>query len=225
MDFVAVPTVIRIELLRSLLQHLLNNPGEFEWHWYCSIQGMDILTCAIHREWLVKHEFTVIKEGRTYRTAKPISDVPEALGLMTPKRSSSNRSLGSIGRYREPPKIEIKYLKPAIKPKPEPKPKTPRKPKPKTPRKPKPEPKPKTPRKRAINCTYCLKNIEFRDLSICEIAQYIESQFRASYPISRIDRILRTMAGRTVVITRLKQGSAIRYTKSNTLTSIGNEDK
>jgi hypothetical protein len=32
---------IKIQTLKKILQHLLNNPGEFDWGKYCSITNME----------------------------------------------------------------------------------------------------------------------------------------------------------------------------------------
>jgi hypothetical protein len=95
--------VIRIEVLRQILQHLLNSPGEFEWWRYCTIRDVDVLETAIHREWLQRNGFIRIEDGRSYRTDRPVADLVGLLGLQ-PIAANPARPKVSIPRSAIPPR-------------------------------------------------------------------------------------------------------------------------
>jgi hypothetical protein len=99
--------MIDLKLLRQIMQHLLTNPGEFQWNRYCGIRNVDIIELYSHLQWLRQNEFTRSQEGKTYRTDRSIGEPPIALGHVTdlPKQIVA-RSLGYERRSTAPKPVE-----------------------------------------------------------------------------------------------------------------------
>lgn len=94
---------MKLEILRQIMQHLINNPGEFQWNHYCSIWNMDVIVLHCHLQWLRHNGFTENQQGKVYRTDRAISELSIALGLPethAPQRQTY-RSQGCSAQQRK----------------------------------------------------------------------------------------------------------------------------
>jgi hypothetical protein len=100
--------MIDIALLRVIYNHLLNNPGEFEWNRYASIRGVDILKLRLNLQWLKEHGFTENREGRTYRTSRSVGELATAAGSIAIERPehSQPRRMYERGEISSQPAVK-----------------------------------------------------------------------------------------------------------------------
>jgi hypothetical protein len=178
--------IIKIEVLRQILNHLLNSPGEFEWWRYCTIRDVDVLETAIHRQWLQANGFISIEEGRSYRTDRSVKDLAELLGLQP---------------------IAANPVRPKVS--------TPRSAKP-APRKPRtPRPKRVDPVV-VDSCFRDISSLEFTRLTLPDIRHLLKTNCRSSYTIEAIDRTLKRMTpvpDSGVTVLRFRHENFVRYSR------------
>lgn len=180
--------IIKIDVLRQILQHLLNNPGEFEWWRYCTIRDVDVLETAIHREWLQKHEFISIEYGRSYRTDRPVSELAGLLGVqpiaanpVRPKVSTPRSAKPAPRKSRTP---RPKRVNPVI----------------------------------VKSCFRDISTLEFTRLTLPDIRHLLKTNCRSSYTIEAIDRTLKRMTpvpDSGVTVLRFRHENFVRYSRQN----------
>jgi hypothetical protein len=187
---------IKIQVLREILQHLLNNPGEFQWNHYGSIHNNDPIELGLHRQWLREHGFTRIEEGKTYRTDKPLIELYQCLGQPQQEKQAPAKTQRLFADWRG----EITPKKPE-EPKPpkiaaQPKPKKVAEPKPKKIAQPKEAKKAVKPTPRPTQLSY-LKSLSFDNLNLQQIADLVREKYQETYPLVAIQRTLDRMDGVT----------------------------
>jgi hypothetical protein len=210
---------IKIEILRAILQHLVNNPGEFQWNHYASITNLDVIDCAVHRQWLREHGFTQVTEGKTYRTDKPLNQLTTEFSgqITTPKTTAPTRSVGTdrraereaaatVRRIEKPKQSRQRQVKsvpkkqaekPKIeKPEKQPSARVRSDPRPAKPRQAKPDrlKSPKPP-----SCLDCLKQLEFKDLNLVEIKDLLKAKFMSDFSVQQVEGAIRKNPKVTII--------------------------
>jgi hypothetical protein len=199
---------IKIATLKELLQHLLNNPGEFEWGRYCSIRNMGVVECALHRQWLREKGFTTVSEGKTYRTDKDLKALNAEFGQVPPPSPLPVRPMRLVDPDLQLPKspIEVKIETPAPK-KPT---REPRQPKPRVTREPR---QVRAKREKQVTelsrCCEIIRSLNFQNLNAIELAELIHSKSSIRFTIDVVDCAARMTHG--VSACRIRGDSFLRY--------------
>jgi hypothetical protein len=201
-------TSIDLKLLRQIMQHLLNNPGEFQWNHYCSIRNIEVIDLHSHLQWLRQNGFTRNQEGKTYRTDRPINELAIALGLVTdsPKpivarslgyerRSTAPKPVETVAVIQPPPKADRPKKTVAQRnPKPKaikPPPKVDRLPKDPSPRRSMPMQPPKairiTPQSELLLCAQQLQKIQFWRLPVWDLSNRLFAECEQRYSTETIE--------------------------------------
>lgn len=177
---------------------------------------MDVLECALHRQWLREKGFTTVVEGKTYRTDKDLKALNAEFGKVAPPAPPPTK----LGRMIDPDLRSPKAMEPQagrnqtkaprLKPKksvPEKRDCQPKQPKPKVARQPKPiKPKPEKLVTGLYRCCEIIRSLDFQHVNALEL---ILAQSNIKFDIKVVDRAARMTDG--VSVYRIRGNSFLHY--------------